>query len=337
MFKCLNRESQEEIIILDARWLALIAQLRAWAAADTLVCQECHQPVRVRTGEVRRWHFAHKHRQDCPYSTESPEMLQARAALYEWLVGKFGDRVTIEKKLGNLRRPIDCWVNNGPGGFAYWIIEGQLKPDDRESLTQVLSKLATSTHWVFLSAMLHADGDVPNRVLLTTTERHFLQRCAYDEIQESPWVTSGQSIHYLDQETLQFTSYRGLVLAHAPQAFEGRTESHPLASMLVSPKTGEFVHPGEHERLAHYRREKTEAERQHTLAAMEFERHREALLGERAEVAAAVEEQPSQAAMPDSQVVATCIFCGRHTTDYWYLERATNTCRCRDCFRQGKA
>ena len=29
MFKCLNRESQEEIIILEARWLALIAQLRA--------------------------------------------------------------------------------------------------------------------------------------------------------------------------------------------------------------------------------------------------------------------------------------------------------------------
>ncbi len=325
MFKCLNRESQEEIIILDARWLALIAQLRALAAADTLVCQECHQPVRVRISEVRRSHFAHKHRQDCPYSAESPEILQARAALYEWLGGKFGDRVTIERKLGKLRRPIDCWVNGGAGGFAYSIIEGQMKPDDREALTDALSNSAASTHWVFLSAMLHADGDAPHRVLLTTTERHFLQRCAYDEIQESPWVSSGQSLHYLNPDTLQLTSYRGLVLTHAPQAFEGRTECHPLAAMLVSPRTGEFVHPGEHERLVQYRREKTEAERQRTLAAEESEQRLQALLGKRIEVTAAVEEQPSQAAIPDPEaVVATCLYCGRETTDYWYLERATN-------------
>jgi hypothetical protein len=31
-----------------------------------------------------------------------------------------------------------------------------------------------------------------------------------------------------------------------------------------------------------------------------------------------------------------CVFCGKKTDDYWYLNRADHTCKCRDCYRQGK-
>jgi hypothetical protein len=40
-------------------------------------------------------------------------------------------------------------------------------------------------------------------------------------------------------------------------------------------------------------------------------------------------EQPSILGFPK------CVFCGRETDDYWFLNRADNTCKCRDCYRQG--
>ena len=39
--------------------------------------------AQVRAGEIKRWHFAHKHLQDCPLQHESPQILQARALLYQ--------------------------------------------------------------------------------------------------------------------------------------------------------------------------------------------------------------------------------------------------------------
>ena len=112
MFKALHRPSGEEIVILEPRWRRQLDTLRLLDAQDDLVCQGCLQPVRVRAGEVKRWHFAHKHLQNCPYEFESPVLLQCRAVLYEWLVSQLGeDVVTLEKK-SPLPRPVDCWVTS---------------------------------------------------------------------------------------------------------------------------------------------------------------------------------------------------------------------------------
>src|SRR5690606_10829678 len=117
-----QRETNAEIVVLEPAWGERLNSLRNWGERDVLVCQECQQPVRVRAGQVRAWHFAHKHRQDCPIGHESSQLLQATAILYRWLVSKFGpERVTVEKRMEgtDLPRPVDCWVN-GEQGFAYW-------------------------------------------------------------------------------------------------------------------------------------------------------------------------------------------------------------------------
>ena len=90
MYKALHTQTGEEIIILHPLWLKRIDDLRAMDQADWLVCQGCRQPLRVKAGEFKRPHFAHKHLQACSYGTESPEILNARAELYGWLLERFG-------------------------------------------------------------------------------------------------------------------------------------------------------------------------------------------------------------------------------------------------------
>src|SRR4030042_3577194 len=112
MFKALHRLNGEEIVTLEPRWRRQLDTLRLLDAQDDLVCQGCLQPVRVRAGEVKRWHFAHKHLQNCPYEFESPVLLQCRAVLYEWLAARLGgEAVTLEKK-ATLPRPVDCLANS---------------------------------------------------------------------------------------------------------------------------------------------------------------------------------------------------------------------------------
>ena len=99
MYKALDTRTNTEVVILDPKWLRVIDQLRELDRQDILVCQGCHQPVRVRAGKYRRKHFAHKQLENCDYADESAVLQNARAVLYEWLVSKYGEEVTIEKKL----------------------------------------------------------------------------------------------------------------------------------------------------------------------------------------------------------------------------------------------
>ncbi len=117
----MNGQDGQELLLLDSHWEHDIESLRALDQHDLLVCQGCKQPVRVRAGEIRRWHFAHKQLLTCTYGRESPALLTARAVLYDWLVSKFGEKVTVEKKVddNSCSRPVDCWVERDTGAFAY--------------------------------------------------------------------------------------------------------------------------------------------------------------------------------------------------------------------------
>src|SRR5512138_2593900 len=119
MYKAVHAQTREEIVILSPRWCERIAALRALDRANQLVCQGCRQPLRVKAGAVKRPHFAHKHLNACSFGSESPEILNARAVLYDWLVRQFGQNpghsVTVEKQVEGfqLPRPVDCWVEIG--------------------------------------------------------------------------------------------------------------------------------------------------------------------------------------------------------------------------------
>jgi len=255
MYKAIDIQSQTEIIILDPEWADKIPQLRSLDHADILVCQGCRQPVRVRAGDQRRHHFAHKHLQGCSYGSESPDLLAARAVLYDWLFKKHQTDVTIEKQISdaNLPRPVDCWVEKQTSRpIAYWIIDTRLNRQARKTIRNVFSNIGARVVWVHLSKLLHIDSVRKDCIHLSTSERMFLAESEYNRIYSDPraaFDSLGMTIHYLDSDSLNLTTYRALCLAHPPNVYYGVQLTTPLSEVKVHPRTGEFVHPGEYERL----------------------------------------------------------------------------------------
>jgi len=362
MFKAVHQSTGEEIISLDAKWVDDVAVLRKMDRQDILVCQECKQPLRLRAGTQKRWHFAHKHKINCTYGQESPALLQARALLYARLVTAFGDKVTLEKKMEGLELPraIDCWVEREQGNLAYWIIDGGIKRDQRDVLKRTLVSTGAKINWVFVAALLHPGEDASNTVHLSQLQRQFQQASTYNALYGGH-IKVPSTIHFLDGNTGTLTSYRALRLKHPPQLFAGHRHQHPLSDTLVAPKTGEFVHPGEREQWHAYQEEQArlrqEQQEQKTRAAKERierekvwrQQHRELMQRQQTSVPETWVRQKTTSPTISNQISPqlplfspssqkpkpTCIFCGEQTDD-WYFRDNKGFCRCNQCLRNGK-
>jgi hypothetical protein len=350
MFKALNIHTGEEVVILDAQWNERIPELRRLDHQDLLVCQACQQPVRVRKPHRRRRHFAHKHLENCPYLRESPHLLEARAALYEWLVGQFGrERVTLEKKLEipKLPRHVDCWVNAGANrtALAYWIIDLRMLPRLREALQEGLTISGAQVNIIFLASMLHEDEAGLERAFLTTTERAFMQETVFDQTYKGGHAAPGKSLHYLDAENGTLTTLRGMQVHHLPQLYAGYKKSTPLSQVRADPGTGELIHPGEVDRLQ--RVEKAKKRREDHLIRY-ADKIAQALASQ--SPASRRQELESRQALADRQRAlenqtdlrrdpfareGTCRICGTKTTDWVVFYGATNECICRNCNEKG--
>jgi Competence protein CoiA-like family len=340
MFKALHKPDGEEIVILDPRWRRQLDTLRRFDARDELLCQGCLQPVRVRAGDVKRWHFAHKHLQNCPFEFESPVLLQCRAILYEWLVLQLNENVvTLEKSL-SLPRPVDCWVSGPAGEAGYWIIENRMPPVERQSLAAGLAGICPHPIWVFTASMLHTEDDNPERPYLTTTEREFMRSTGYDAVVQSVYGLPGASLHYLDSDQEKMITLRGLQVFHRPQLYSGYRYENPLSQVSRDPVDGGFIHPGEAEQLGRFRtairsreyeRQKTEQRINLKMAELLGDLHTRPAPPARSSV-----EYQNQLDGAGEAGLPKCIYCGQATDDYWYLSRADNTCKCRNCYREGR-
>jgi Competence protein CoiA-like family len=344
MFKVLDIRTNTDIVILSAEWIGRIADLRSFSRQDVLVCPGCLQPVYTRAGGIKRPHFAHKHLGACAYGQASPALLDARATLYEWLAGKFGDSVTLEKKIENehLPRPIDCWVEQKSGSVAYWIIDVRMNPDKRDDLKQGFKPLDARVNWVFVVGMLREDATVTGGVHLTTTEREFIQPSDYDKpVQQYPYGLMG-TLHYLDSHEQILTTFRGLHRIHEPQFYEGHRERNKLADVQVLAKTGEFVHPGEYERLQAYRQAESQAEQEQQGVRIKSPARvidsvaRMKRLAPMSRSAAGLQQSStSDYSKTPQREEGTCLLCGKKTTDWWYFDGTTKMCKCHECLQKG--
>lgn len=332
MYKAQHLPSGQDIIILDPRWREQVAYLRTLDKSDRLVCPGCKQPVRVRAGKTRRWHFAHKHLQNCPFDRESPILLQTRAVLYEWLVEKFdAETVTLEKILtdSNLPRYVDCWVEKDSQLFAYWIFDRRMPPDERAHLKSGFDALEVHVHWVFVAEMLQIDQEImQDRLYLTTTERAFIQQSEFDQAWQTHFEHLGGTLHYLDAEQETLVTFRNLNVIHAPQLYAGTRLEHPLAEILVSTPNGELIHPKEIDRLQKRQQEialQAQKAEQRLLKAQAFFGKSPIDKG-----AAPMIETQSDKDQPFERV-GTCRFCGTQTADWVSYFGQTQECICRNC------
>jgi hypothetical protein len=351
MYKAIHVQTGEEIIVLNPFWLRKIETLRDMDHADLLVCQGCRQPLRVKAGEMKRPHFAHKHLQACSYGSESPDILNARAVLYGWLLKQFGQRtgsesgrvVTLEKQVEGfgLPRPVDCWVETGSQVFAYWLIEAGIKLEPREAIRLAFERLGIEIHYVFLQAMLNEKKQELHSLLLTPTERAFMQATDYDLLMSGA-AEPGKSLHYLDADQAILTTYRNLTLFHAPNWYKGVKKTGRLVSVKASREDGEFVQRGEEEQLNAFRlkMKRLEAKRK---KYQEREAAWEKQLAERKPGL----EGSLRAGNPSVSESTTldrsfgeplpCAMCGQITSDYWSTfsdDSGRRLCRCRECLER---
>jgi hypothetical protein len=286
----------------------------------------------VRAGKVKRWHFAHKHLHNCPFERESLELLETRAVLYEWLIEKFGeDYVTIEKTLEVSAPPrhVDCWIEKDNQTFAYWIFDRRMPPDERHQLESSFAQLAMQVNWVFVADLLRVEQDMmQDRLHLTTTERAFIQKSEFDAAWQTHFEQLGGSLHYLDADGKTLKTFRNLDVVHKPQLYRGKHLEHPLADVSASSVTGEFVHPGEIERLQKRQRE---IEHQKWEAEERLRKARE-FFGQapKNETQSREPEQPASSSHPFERS-GTCKFCGTETSDWITYFGPTKECICRNC------
>lgn len=347
MYKAINTRTSTEVVILNPEGLSSIESLRDLGRQDLLVCQGCRQPVRVRAGEHRREHFAHKHLENCTYSDVSSTLLNLRAVLYKWLLQKFGKNVEIEKSIAGLDRPVDCWIEKEGTRFVYWIIEGKIKSEKRDQIRQILSGSRVYVNWVLSSEILRIHEEDPLTLILSKTEREFIQRSKYDMK-----AFADGSLHYLDPEKRTLTTYRALNLVHPPQVYlaEKKYETE-LDNLLVLPSNGEFVHPGEHEGWEYYSQSIQSSQKNHQVV-LEQENFLLKELDIQAIKLDFFDEEPPdmmldsefsepisvshlQGSMLTGERPGLCLFCGEVTSDYWWFDGKTNQCKCRPCYNQG--
>ena len=332
MYKALHTPSGQDIIILDRHWAEQINYLRGLDKKEALVCPGCHQPVRVRAGNVKRWHFAHKHLGNCAFGGVSPTLLKIRAILYEWLVDQFGEEyVTLEKRLDSpaFHRPVDCWVEKGDQVFPYWLLDRRMPPDERNNLASGFQEMALSVQWVFAIYLLKTDEFRPrHRLHLTTTERAFIQTTSMDSAWQTHFEHLGGSLHYLDPDETLLTTYRNLTVVHLPQLYTGTRLQHPLAEVEVSNLTAEFIHPGEdNQRL----KRQAEIEQQQVKAAERLRRAEEFFTpSSERKTPLPYQKGPSTGRTPFLRE-GTCRFCGTITTNWVRYNGETGECVCRDC------
>jgi hypothetical protein len=289
---------------------------------------------------------------NCDYEDESAVLRNARAVLYEWLIIKFGNNVTIEKKVDgvDLFRPIDCWVEQGSTVFAYWIFDKQLKLEKRIVLQESFEKLGIPINWVFSFEMLRTEQDDPNKPILSTTEREFIKHSKYD-IPASGYHGKG-SLHYLDDELHKLTTFRCLSLYHEPQIYRGTKRVSDLEKILVSPRNGEFVHDGEHDKFQEYRQEGIYKPQQN-WEGFPFQEDpdvsfqppdSEIIEGRNSENKPKVvsnkswfqdSRYPSNSDFSEPKI-GKCVFCGKETQDWWSYDGRTGQCKCNSCKQQGK-
>lgn len=339
MFRSIDKECGEEIIILDEKWhQGNIDQLRLKGRSKILHCPECQKPLTVKAGDQKRWHFAHQDLDDCPLRNESAMILQARSLLYKWLQSKFPDKVTIEKKIEecSFPRPVDCYVQLDNGAkIVYWILEAGIR--NRSELLWSINESNIQVQWVFLHRLLKEDEKNTDEFYFSPTERDFFNQSDYMK------VYNGPSIHYLNIETSDLKTLRGLYLVHSSQKYKcKKVLNGPLDEILISPKTGEFVYLGEYEKLQEYRESQIlrQLKMETPIKSKDDFSFMESEIG--------ISEGSKEELTPIKQKsvpprfkggnilneAVPCEICGKITKEWSTFNCGTRTCECRECLQK---
>ncbi len=356
MLKAIDTQSGRHVISIDPVWETGAGPLRDLCCKNAIACPECRQPVGLRAGNVRIWHFAHRADSNCPLKSESAAILRAREMLYKLLRTKFGDRVSLEDVIHgapNSERA-DCVVYKDAGKIAYCIVEKQLR--NRFGYMNVRQKAHTAVQWIVLPQLLQKNPDDPEQFLLSATARDLAAKDGINEMYGGSCIIG--SLCCADAERGQFLLARGLECVHKPNVFEPHTyiEVSP-EKVILSPKLGQLMVASEVPRYKEWQRafEIAQAVRREAEARAKEERKRrkaeqkkqlKEAKKQRDRIVAALQarhsiNQPDNTNLHESRgkKELTCLHCKSKTRNWVaFIYNAAyphGTCLCRECHAAG--
>ncbi len=212
--------------------------LREWTSAGVLICPGCEQLLRLRVGQKRRRHFAHRTLKDCPLARKSPEVLEAQFLLYQWLDAKYPGKVELDMVLSEAAWPVipDIQVKlDSERKLALWIFDRQQKNRFRLIDCQDLS--GVRAHFVHTQSTLKLHSE--DEVALTASQRDF-EFCS-DFDRSVDWGGRGH-LHFLDNVEGKMRVFRGLRCVHSPNLFGWKLQREFLvADAELHLASGEIV------------------------------------------------------------------------------------------------
>lgn len=117
----------------------------------------------------------------------------------------------------------------------------------------------------------------------------------------------------------------------------------PLGEVLLHPKTGEPVHPGEQDALEAFQARRSQPPPSLTEISVGSDttpipdRFESTEVTEHLKTLILASPPQRQTFVPLGTPVGTCVECGQQTNDWWDYEGATGKCKCNDCFRKRRA
>ncbi len=306
MFRAVDSLTEASIVSLDARWDDDIGQLRRRCQKDEILCPECRQAVRLRAGRIRRRHFAHQSRSDCPMSFESPEVLAARAMLYRFLQAAFGDQVSIEEPISKgSKERADCVVTLETGKAAYFVVPKQITRE-RHAFMERREKAYRHVHWVLMPRLLKKAPGKNRDFLLPTTQRDLATRNGVENI-----YSAGQhakklgSLCYLYEKHERLIILRGLECVHQPNVFRMlRGLKLDLEHVVADARTGQLMSSEERDALIEWRKAEELRRQEKRKQQLEAEARKRERKRERAAEIQAMKEATAKARRKSAERIA---------------------------------
>jgi len=334
MFVAIRSNDARRVTSIDPSWDDRLDLMRDLAQSGELLCPGCHQQLWLRTGEIRRRHFAHRRLTDCPLGNQSAEVLEVKAQLFLWLQKKFPDAVALDKAIGKpgLDKVVDLLVKLDSGvNFAYWVFDREQR--NRDDFSPYRSLSGVFAHFIHTGSTLRKHDT--SEITLTASQRAFICCSDFDTC-----VAGEGSGHmgFYQVEASTLLIYRGLHCVHPPNVYCWKAlRQGGLDSALISPKTGEIVFPEDEQARKTWRQKRTNEKCGFSSPKTTID-----LEGLKSSDKLTANQGSSDVSQPLSGIVAAsqpmnlrgpfrCEDCGTETTDWTSATPSAGTCLCKSC------
>jgi hypothetical protein len=339
MFVATSSIDKKRINLLDPSVLERRESLKAAGRKGGLVCPHCGQELRVRLGEVRRPHFAHKSLEDCPFQKESAEVTEVKALLYGFLRQQIGCSVDMDVSLDGEDASedlfLDVLVETERGTrFGYWVFDRNRR--DRHILLDAAQESGIIPVVIHTGSMMAFDPGGTS-LLLSKSLRDLIRKSPFDEGLKK---RSGGHLHFLN-DAGRLTTFRRLHCVHLPNVYEGEVRREAaLQEVRFDPESGDFVVEEDvAERLERVCLEQEREEKKHREEENRKKAREERLSRSRKVYTEAPlkRHRPAQVREPQKPFVNRfnqcypCKFCGVETSDWVQWLPSESVCVCREC------